>query len=147
MSDLRLRPAELSDAKFFWKVRNDPLSREMSFDEKYIPYAQHQHWFAKCIKSNDHEFFLAELDGKPAAFIRFDKVSADWIISIGIDPSVRGLGLCTPILLLAIEASSGRSQIQALIRHQNSRSLSCFEKAGFRLNRQESGVSHLSLHL
>lgn len=121
------------------KMRNDPLSLQMSFT--YTEAKTAEQFYPEFLRTyfSHHRLLplFAHLDGKRAALLRFDP---ECEISLLVDPSFRGKGLGQAVLL-AVEPlliREGIKEIQALIKKENAASIKTFEHAGYGLENTEA---------
>lgn len=121
------------------KMRNDPLSLQMSFT--YTEAKTAEQFFPEFLCTYfSHPKLLplfALLDGQRVALLRFDP---ECEISLLVDPAYRGKGVGQEVLL-AVEPllnREGVKEIQALIKKENIASIKTFERAGYGLIKAES---------
>ncbi|MDO8662368.1 MAG: GNAT family N-acetyltransferase [Candidatus Omnitrophota bacterium] len=132
---VRLRPARESDAEFLFKLRNDPEVRRSAFNEKPLVWEEHLSWMANKLASHKTTIFIAEVEGQPAGQVRFDLEEEGAVVDITLAQHLRGRGLGTILLEQGvghfITMMPGVS-IVAYVKKENTPSLRCFKKAGFR---------------
>jgi RimJ/RimL family protein N-acetyltransferase len=132
--DFSLRRATLEDSRFFWEVNNEPSVRAQSIATQPIPWEAHEAWFARKVADPDAMFFVAHVDGVPAAVARFQMDGGSATIGVALAPSLRGKGLGARVIAEAtaelLHARPGASVV-AWIRPQNTASLGAFGRAGY----------------
>ena len=133
---IKLRKANMIDCKDVFKWRNDPKTRQMSFDTKEIDFKDHEEWFKKSLKEPDRHMFIAEDGIRKIGVVRIDRLNADaGEININIAPGCRGKGYGSRLIKLATDKmiKTGKfSFIIARIKVSNVASIKAFEKAGYR---------------
>ncbi len=129
-----LRRATALDVRRIWEWRNDADARRASFDPNPIPFESHEQWFARKLGDPHSRIFIAEVDGTPVAYVRFEVDDGHAEISVAVDPLARGRGygpaaIAEGARLLFAETAVER--ITALVKLENSASRVAFERAGF----------------
>jgi RimJ/RimL family protein N-acetyltransferase len=132
---LALRPARDADCERFFAWVNEPGVRRASFVPAPIPRDVHERWFAARLADPRCRLYVIE-SGPDVALgqIRLDLDGAGAaVVSISLDPAVRGRGLAAAALRLAVEAgrAGGVARFDAYIRPENAASLRAFARAGF----------------
>lgn len=137
-----VRPIE-ADARLILDWRNDPLTREMSFNQAVQVWEDFWTGF-QALSFRDSAlpplFILKQ--GVRVAFVSFRPVvhpvnprlnCCD--ISINVTPEARGQGVATQALKLALDflKRQGVDQVLAEIKVENQASIQAFQKAGFSL--------------
>lgn len=98
-NDTKLRYARKSDIKSTMNWVNNPKVRAFSYNQKKISQKEHTDWFYSKLDSTNCEYYILEVNGKPAGSIRFDiEKSESAKINYLIDPNYTGKGLGTYIL-------------------------------------------------
>lgn len=133
---IKLRPAQVEDARQLWEWTNDPTTRQASFQSAPIPWDEHLAWFNASMENATRLMIIAENDeGKPIAQVRFDQVAELlFTISISLSPSLRGLGLAPLIIEKSgshLRVDSPETTIEAWIKSENMASIRSFERAGY----------------
>lgn len=129
-----LRPATADDMGRIWEWANDPLVREASFCSAPIPWEDHQRWFTGQLASPATRFFVAQVDGRSVAQVRFAIEGASAVISASLSAELRGRRLASAILVRATRElfrATAVERIVALIKPGNAASLRAFVRAGF----------------
>ncbi len=139
MNGLRLRPVTPDDARQLFVWANDPDTRQQSLSTDEIVWADHLHWLESKLADPRCTFYLVEQDGTPIGQVRFDREQDGGdsiaVISISLDPALRGRGLGTAAIGAAVaqlQKDAPASVIHAYIKESNPASLRAFHKAGFR---------------
>jgi len=120
-----LRPATDEDIDYFFTLRIDPVASRMSRRRAPTP-EEHAAWWAQ---TKDHRF-VAEVEGAKIGTLR---LGADGVVSIIVDPLVRGCGW-GPVMLRALEPyarEAGIHTMMAEIAYENAPSQKAFIKAGW----------------
>lgn len=139
---------EDADLLFAWA--NDPVTRQQSFSHAEITRAEHEAWFAR--RQGDpgcHHFILmAREDGAayPAGVLRLQRDGRHpgvYTVSYSVAPAWRGRGCGSLILLLALRLADALpadcAALYGEVREENTASLRCFEKAGYRRTKRLAG--------
>jgi len=139
---LRLVRLDEADARLLLRWRNDPITRNASFDTAERDWIAFWPWFRDSyVRPDLPPPVIVEIDGTPAASIRFDKprvarhTSSDAVeISIHVAPEVRRrrVGLEALALCRSYLAAQGRRTIVAIVKAENEASLRFFARAGYR---------------
>lgn len=144
---LDLRPAGLGDEALLLAWRNDPVTREASFDTGKVDPAEHHRWLAGKLEDPDCVLLIVEEDGRPVGQVRLDRLDGESAeISIALAPKARGRGLGRGALRRAVlEAPTllGVSTVKALVKRGNDASLASFAAAGFLVIGERDGVVEL----
>lgn len=128
------RKAGPADSPFFFRWRNDPVSRRLSLSSGRITRAAHQAWFAGKLADARCRLWVA-LDGKDRRVgqVRLDAAGPRAaLVSITVAPERRGQGWGTRMLR---DIPGPRRPLRAMIKTDNLASVVAFLKAGFRFRR------------
>jgi RimJ/RimL family protein N-acetyltransferase len=134
-TDISLRKANESDLNTIYEWANDELTRKNSFSSEQIQFENHKIWWYSKMKNTNADYYICEVEGKPAGIVRFDKdnQSEHFIIGITIAPIFRGKGLSDRFLKLSCFEffKTHNDTVNAYIKKTNVASVKAFEKAGF----------------
>jgi RimJ/RimL family protein N-acetyltransferase len=134
--ELSLRPAGSGDRELLLTWANDAATRAASFHPAHIDGATHEAWFAERLAKSDGRLWIGVVDGRPIGQIRVDRdAEGRGEVSISVAEEERGRGFARPLLLAGMAAAArelGLTNLVALVRSENARSLALFRKAGFR---------------
>lgn len=134
-----------SDSKMIWEWRNDPLTRQMSRNQDFIPWESHKEWY----KNSKNALLIAMHESQPIGVMRFDSIDPTTAeININLAPTQRGHGLGTQVLLAASRHAflhMSLNEIVAQIKAENAASKKAFEAAGFHLKNKDSQLLTYSL--
>jgi len=118
-----------------WEWRNDPDTRESSFNTAYIPYEDHQHWFSKKIRDSATSIFVVvDHWGSDVGYVRFDIYGDEAEISISLNKSDRGKGHGTTAIRIGsdlILTTTAAKRIISRVKNTNAASVVSFQQAGF----------------
>jgi len=99
LNDTKLRYASKKDIKSTMNWANNPEVRAFSYNKKTISEEEHIAWYYSKLDCTNCEYYILEVNGKPAGSIRFDiEKSESAKINYLIDPNYTGKGLGTYIL-------------------------------------------------
>lgn len=134
--NVTLRPACKEDCRLIWECRNDPDTREASFNTETIFFEDHRAWFESRLGSPDIRFFIIlNPEGAGIGYVRFQVKEIEAEVSIALDEQERGKGYGSAAVRAASEEllSEGKvRRVVALIKQSNAGSRQAFEQAGFR---------------
>jgi N-acylneuraminate cytidylyltransferase len=135
-----LRPATVEDVLLLWRWRNDPDTRQASFDEAPVPLDAHTRWLEDSLRRDDRRIYIVRAAGPEAGagvdagMVRLDLSGSEGTVSINIAPEWRGKGV-GPAALRAVESEAfgrlGLSRLVAQVKADNPASRIAFERAGF----------------
>ncbi|MDI6785194.1 MAG: GNAT family N-acetyltransferase [bacterium] len=136
INTITLQKATIEDCDTIYCWRNDPTTREQSFNSREILYEKHSQWLKKALE-DPKKFFYIGIDekGKKYGVVRFDiksKFSAE--INIIVAPDKRGKGIASQLILKSCSlffSETKRKLILARIKESNSASVRAFQKVGF----------------
>ncbi|WP_235925739.1 UDP-2,4-diacetamido-2,4,6-trideoxy-beta-L-altropyranose hydrolase [Pontibacter burrus] len=132
---LTLRQATIADLELIFDWNNDPEVRRQSFNPEPILLDNHTRWYTARLEDTACRFYIAEIDGLPAAQIRFDIKEGIATISYLISIGYRGKGLGHIVLQKGIAKLKAESPdlklVEGLVQQNNRASVRAFEKAGF----------------
>ncbi len=141
--DLSLRSATEADADLLREWRNDPDARAASRNTAEVGAGEHSAWLAAVLVDPDRKLLICEREDEPVGQVRFDRLGEDrYEISVALSPAVRGQGLSSHLIALAVEQlreSNPGAEVEAHAREGNARSLAAFRRAGFQLSGQKDG--------
>lgn len=138
-----LRPATAEDCHRVWVWRNDPETRQASFDSSPIDFAAHQAWFKASLERDDRRLYVILADGTESGVVRLDISGKEAVVSVNLAPEWRGRGV-GPAALQAVSefafAVLDLERLVASVKPENQRSLTAFRKAGFTARAGEVGT-------
>lgn len=133
--EIELRPARSDDAARLFAWANDPVTRAASFDREPIAWQIHVAWLAAVVRDHDRRLWIAEEAGIPVGQVRVDRMpDGVGVVSIGLAPEVRGLGVGGTVLRMGLTAAVrelGIGRARAIVLATNLPSRRLFEGAGF----------------
>ena len=134
---ISVREAVESDCRQIYEWANDADTRAASFNPDLIDWDTHCNWFSERLCSPDCLLLICRDDnGNSLGHVRFDLAGDETIMSINLDPNMRGRGLAVFIIIRTVAELFRRydiSRVSAFIKPQNLRSAKAFERAGFSL--------------
>lgn len=130
---MKLRPATRGDARVLHRWRNDGETRAASLSSAAVPWGEHVAWLDRSLGSPDTRLLVGELEGAPIGVVRIDRNGESATISVTVAPEARSRGLATPLIRAGVQAAAalGVERVIALIRRENTASISAFQAAGF----------------
>lgn len=90
--DIKYRKVSMNDAELLFQWRNDPTTRDASFNYSTITMEQHLIWLQKFIVRTDDIMEIAEINGKPIGVVRADNEMDFYCLSWTVSPVFRGKG-------------------------------------------------------
>jgi RimJ/RimL family protein N-acetyltransferase len=130
-----LREANAADSRRLWKWRNEESAREASFNNRVIPYEEHERWFQSRLGDGRTRILIAmDAHGWEVGYIRFDLSNESAEISICVDVNHRSRGYGTVIIRNGSEwilSARLARRILARVKVLNRASLAAFERAGY----------------
>ena len=132
--ELKLRQANIEDAKDLWEWRNDSETRANSRTTAPVAWNEHLAWLTRRIADPSTELLIGECGGLPVGTVRFDQLDDGMReISITLAPLARGKGLGATLLKVACRYVNQfeAAAVLARVRETNLRSLAIFKKTGF----------------
>lgn len=134
---LNFRSASMNDAKDLWKWTNDPATRAASFNSDPIPWENHITWLEQQLNSEQVLFWIVESEKIKYGVVRYNlnvEAENEAVISIGLAPESRGLGLAPLIITkssLHFFEKHPEYDIIAWIKPENKASHISFIRANF----------------
>jgi len=150
-----LRAATNSDARLVFGWRNDPFIVERGSSQKTVTWEEHEKWFQATVNGPERKMFIAEVDGKPAGQVRFDRMGSGsdrCVVSAYLLERFTGRGLGVEAIRQGCERIFRQwpvMQVIACVRRDNAAGLAGFQKAGFKEQTGDCGcpADHFSLVL
>lgn len=140
-TNLKIRRARFEDAELLWQWANDPEVRANSFHPEKIPMHKHLEWYEAKLSSSNTRIWILELNGEPAAQIRYDCIDVNTAeIGFSVARTYRGRGLGIKILTLTVWLACRELNtrwLKSVVFSSNEISKRVFVKAGFKFLRQE----------
>lgn len=151
-----IRPARSDDALAVFRVAMLPDVRAASVRSDEFTLEQHMEWWARRYGSPNTLIWIVELDGQPAGYVRYSRITRGepiWSggpiaaedgpaeVSIAIEPRWRNRGVATTALRLTAAAAQrtlGVDALIALILPSNIASQRAFERVGYQLVGEDS---------
>lgn len=122
---MKLRRAVDGDCQYFFTLRTDPVACRMS-RRRAPTWDEHLTWWEN---TSDYRF-VAEEEG---AYVGTLRLSRDGVVSIIVDPLVRGVGYGTKMLQALDEYAKDLVDVMfAEVAEENTGSQKIFLKAGWR---------------
>ncbi len=125
------------DSLDIWLWRNDQKSIFFSKNKKKITLKVHNKWFKKNLKNKKIKFYkgfiVKKNEKKKIGFVRFNIKSKHALVSINLNPVMRGKGLSYILLAAVIKKFLKFKKIKLIaeIKKNNQASIKCFLKNGF----------------
>ena len=127
---MKLRKAIFNDWEILLDWRNDPITRENSFDQGEVSESTHKLWFNDSLLNPYREIYILEDNLIPVGSIRVDTLlTNEYLLSWSIAPDQRGKGYGTKILELLLQDRSGK--FVAEIKPNNIASIKMVQNNGF----------------
>lgn len=147
--ELFFRQAVKKDAELLLKWRNDPVVRDLSFNQQIIGKDEHIGWLDKVLKDpRRHLYVIVNLAGEAIGTVRFDEERERVEINITIAEEFRGKGYGSQSIWQAsrffLASHPQINQIIARIKEANEASIRSFAKAGFKEYKRDEGIIYLA---
>jgi RimJ/RimL family protein N-acetyltransferase len=129
-----LRQATADDAELLLTWRNEPTTRQASFDTGNVDRETHIRWLDRRLTDPRCVLLIVTIDGEPAGQLRIDLEDNDKAtVSIGLAPRARGRRLAAPALRLAepVAREHGAVRLVAQVKADNEPSLRAFRRSGY----------------
>jgi len=124
------RKVTLADKEDLLRWRNDPFTRENSFNPQIISVQEHEQWFHQALHDNNRIILMALGGKKKLGVVRFDTLEPNkYAVNINVAPEFRGQGWGSKILKQSHQWVKGT--LIARIKKTNVPSLKVFKKAGY----------------
>lgn len=126
-----------NDSLDIWLWRNDLISIFYSRNKKKITLESHNRWFHKSLKDKKIKFYIGYLvkknEKKKVGVVRFDIKNKHALVSINLNPIMRGKGLSYILLAAGVKKFLKLKKINLIaeIKKSNLASINCFLKNGF----------------
>ena len=127
---MKLRKATFNDWKILLDWRNDPITRENSFEQDEVSEQTHKLWFNDSLLNPHREIYILEDNNVPVGSIRSDNINDRYLLSWNIAPDQRGKGYGTKILEIYLQDKKG--EFLAEIKPENKASIKMAQKNGFK---------------
>jgi len=130
--------------------RNDKISISFSKKKKKITLERHNKWFEKNLKNKKIKFYLGFIIKKckkNVGVVRFNIKNNYALVSINLNPSMRGKSLSYVLLAAAIKKFLKFKKIKLIaeIKRKNFASISCFLKNEFFLLKSENQYNYYQM--
>ncbi len=131
-SALKVRPANIADARLMFEWRNHPATRSVSVSRDPLDWNDHCAWLERALSSEAKAILIGEIGGRAVGVIRFDwGVQRCAQVSLYCDPELHGLGLGSGLLRAGEEAAQP-AIIEAQVLEHNTASRKLFARNGYR---------------
>ena len=127
---MQLRKATHNDWKILLDWRNDPTTKENSFNQDKISLKTHKLWFNNSLLNPQRNIYILEDNLTPVGSIRSDNILHNqYLLSWSIAPNQRGKGYGNKILEIYLQDKTGK--FIAEIKPENIASIKMVQKNGF----------------
>lgn len=127
-----LKLATIESMKNIFDLSNDELVRQSSFNQEEINWEKHQNWFKNKISDKNSLFYIVQnIENIFMGYIRLDKESNKWIVTIHLKEEFRYKGFGVQILKKICILNADKCII-AFVKEKNRPSYNSFIKAGFK---------------
>jgi RimJ/RimL family protein N-acetyltransferase len=127
---MQLRKATHDDWKILLDWRNDPTTKENSFNQDKISIETHRLWFNDSLLNFQRNIYILEDNLTPVGSIRSDNILHNqYLLSWSIAPNQRGKGYGNKILEIYLQDKTGK--FIAEIKPENIASIKMVQKNGF----------------
>ncbi|OGG87261.1 hypothetical protein A3B87_00110 [Candidatus Kuenenbacteria bacterium RIFCSPHIGHO2_02_FULL_39_13] len=138
-----IRPAQKSDSRRVWEIRNHPIFRKYSGNSEFIPLKSHEPWFEnKYFSGLNNYCYVLVIEPKVIGYCRLDFNAGKngYTISIALDPDHHGQGLGYKLLnksLNLFNQLANNKDILAEIQKENIPSIKLFQKNNFKIYKED----------
>lgn len=144
---ITVRLATPKDSVDLANWRNDLVTRMMSKNTAPITKNEHIAWLKKMLKSNNHYILMClDKEGNKVGVVRFDLEENSAVVSINLNPNMRGMGLATTCLKKALCFANSIFPtvdiFNAEIKNTNISSIRTFINAGFYFQTEKDGIRY-----
>jgi UDP-2,4-diacetamido-2,4,6-trideoxy-beta-L-altropyranose hydrolase len=147
---ITVREVVEGDCELIYNWANDDDTRAASFNSSPIDWGTHCNWLSERLSNSDSLLLICSDElGHPFGLVRFDLAGDEAIISVNLDPNMRGQGLGGFTIIRTIDELFKRyniSRVSAFVKPQNLRSAKAFEMAGFSHIGQTTIRGNQSIH-
>ena len=132
-----IRKAVKKDSLDIWLWRTDRMSVFFSKNKKKITIKNHNRWFKKNLKNPKIKSYIGLIvkknKKKKIGIVRFKIKGKSALVSINLNPAMRGRGLSYMLLAAGIKKilKFGKIKLVAEIKMNNLASINCFLKNKF----------------
>jgi RimJ/RimL family protein N-acetyltransferase len=127
---MQLRKATHNDWKILLDWRNDPTTKENSFNQDKISLKTHRLWFNDSLLNPQRNIYILEDNLTSVGSIRSDNILHNqYLLSWSIAPNQRGKGYGNKILEIYLQEKTGK--FIAEIKPENIASIKMVQKNGF----------------
>ena len=137
---MKIREANDNDSKDIFEWRNDPITRQMSFNSDVVTFSTHNKWFENSLHNKNKYLLIVEEKGRKISVVRFDikKEKGTAEININLNPLERGKRLSSRVISKSISYfniinNKRIKTVIAKIKKKNIASKRSFMKCGFKL--------------
>tara|TARA_B100000212_G_scaffold209241_1_gene157970 strand:+ start:8205 stop:8645 length:441 start_codon:yes stop_codon:yes gene_type:complete len=128
------RKAMNSDKDILLEWTNNPLTREMSLDDKIVSSKEHSIWFARSLKKRGSEIYIYEKRDEqkktPVASVRIDTKGSKNFLSWNVSEAMRNKGVGSKMLKEFVQIF--KNDYFAIIKKDNFASMTICSRSGFR---------------
>jgi len=131
--ELKIRKAEINDAKYLFNLANDPETRNNSFSSELIGWNNHVAWLEQKLNDNKSFIYIISKNDINIGTVKFE-INDEVVIGVTVDPNHRGLGLGALIIEKGCQEfwKTNENNVIAYIKTSNKASVQVFEKAKFK---------------
>lgn len=131
--ELKIKKAEINDAKYLFALANDPETRKNSFSSELIDWDSHINWFEQKLNDQNSFIYIVTKEDKNIGTVKFE-IKDEVVIGVTVDPDHRGFGLGAFIIEKGCQEfwTTNEENVIAYIKTSNKASKKIFEKAKFK---------------
>jgi ribosomal protein S18 acetylase RimI-like enzyme len=152
VTDLKLRPAILSDAQTYFMWVNDSEVRSNAINTTPVSIQNHLKWFEERVMDVQNNLFVLVAGNLPVGQIRFEQHGEEAVVDYSLDASVRGRGWGKQLIKMGVEALKPRREmiLKAVVKERNIASAKALIETGFseiKNDKSLGGYRHFQLFL
>lgn len=139
LTRITYRAAAQDDMMLVFRWSNDPVTRANSYRPEPIQIEDHRTWYLRRLDEKTAMTFVAEVEGRPAGLVRYDRKDGHAVVGVMLDAEFRGQSLSALFLRDTALLFFRRHALPVLayIKKGNMPSVKAFEQAGYRLSGQQ----------
>lgn len=137
---LHMRLATIEDADVLLQWRNDPETRNASFNTEKVLRKNHISWLTETLGNPARKLYIAEKNNTAVGMVRTDLSEDIYELSWTVAPEARGCGVAKQMVRLVAQQIS--EPIRAEVKVGNEASVRIAQFAGMVFAGETKGIQH-----